>query len=181
MTPCLGPNAKLSSVCQPPPPISSPVPASSLFSGTAARVHFNTVFSITLMHTNVSTLEAASDCCSDVWIKTCRQHFSHNEPDVLLSNTSPDWYSPQPRISHRGNKRAKIISLMVFHCRAQIQTDVTNGDKQKHAYGDYKYVIFQRLFSLKLQKNRMHSFSDPFWPCFLLNTIQRQDIQRSNS
>lgn len=141
MTPCLGPNAKLSSVCQPPPPISSPVPASSLFSGTAARVHFNTVFSTTLMHTNVSTLEAASDCCSDVWIKTCRQHFSHNEPDVLLSNTSPDWYSPQPRISHRGNKRAKIISLMVFHCRAQIQTDITNGDKQKHAYGDYKYVI----------------------------------------
>lgn len=90
MTPCLGPNAKFSSVCQPPPPISSPVPASSLFSGTAARVHFNTVFSTTLMHTNVSTLEAASDCCSDVWIQTCRQHFSHNEPDVLLSNTSPD-------------------------------------------------------------------------------------------
>lgn len=90
MTPCLGPSAKLSSVCQPPPPICSPVPASSLFSGTAARVHFNTVFSTTLMHTNVSTLEAASDCCSDVWIKTCRQHFSHNEPDVLLSNTSPD-------------------------------------------------------------------------------------------
>lgn len=132
------PNFPVCVSLHPPSPVLFLLP---LFSGTAARVHFNTVFSITLMHTNVSTLEAASDCCSDVWIQTCRQHFSHNEPDVLLSNTSPDWYSPQPRISHRGNKQAKIISLMVFHCRAQIQTDITNGDKQKHAYGDYKYVI----------------------------------------